>query len=141
AGGFFGEHLGSILAFGIWMAVYGSIYLLLYFLVRRRYQRSVRRLREMSAEEGSVMRAILDKEIVDLIGWGSENGRSLDSAVDIPLPHAETLMDHYAHRLRRRLAGPALIDNAKAIADALFLRLPESKGELVDTATQQKHSF
>ena len=57
------------------------------------------------------------------------------------LRHAETLIDHHSHRLRRRVAGSALFDGAKAIADSLFLRLPESRGEVQDVATRQKHSF
>ncbi|MEO7331968.1 MAG: hypothetical protein ABI193_25550 [Minicystis sp.] len=140
-GGVLGDHLGSILAFGAWMAAYGVIYLLLYFLIRRRYQVSVRRLREMMVAEGERMRGIHKRHHGDLLRWGRAYGRSLDSAVEITLRHAETLIDHVSHRLRRRVAGSALFDGAKAIADSLFLRLPESRGEVQDVATLQKHSF
>jgi hypothetical protein len=140
-GDLLGDRLGSILAFAVWMAAYGLIYLLLYFLIRRRYQVSVRRLREMMAAEGERMRGIHQRHHGDLLRWGRAYGRSLDSAVEITLRHAETLIDHHSHRLRRRVAGSALFDGAKAIADSLFLRLPESRGEVQDVATLQKHSF
>ncbi len=61
--------------------------------------------------------------------------------MDLTLRHAEALIDHYGHRLRRRIAGPALLEAAKTIADCLFLKLPESRGELSDAATEHKHSF
>ncbi len=135
------DSLGSILAFALWMAAYGVLYLLLYFLIRRRYQVSVRRLREMMVAEGERMRGIHRRHHGDLLRWGRAYGRSLDSAVEITLRHAETLIDHVSHRLRRRVAGSALFEGAKSIADSLFLRLPESRGEVQDVATRQKHSF
>ncbi len=139
-GDFFSHHLGPLLAFGLWMAAYGALYLVLYFLIRRRYQANIRRLKEMSEGEAAAMKAIYRRHLGDLVRWGRAYGRSLDSAVEITLRHAETLIDHDAHNLRRRLANPALLAQAKTIADSLFLRLPESRGELQDVATLQKHS-
>src|SRR5262249_27477961 len=44
------EHLlGTVLGFAVWIAVYGSIWMAFYLMIRRRYQVSVRRLREMLA--------------------------------------------------------------------------------------------
>lgn len=140
-GDYLAQHLGSILAFGLWMAAYGAIYLVLYFLIRRRYQVSVRRLKEMAEGEAAAMKAIYRRHLGDLVRWGRAYGRSLDSAVEITLRHAETLIENDAHSLRRRLANPALLAQAKTIADSLFLRLPESRGELQDVATLQKHSY
>jgi len=140
-GDFFSRHLGPILAFGLWMAAYGALYLVLYVLIRRRYQANVRRLKEMSEGEAAAMKAIYRRHLGDLVRWGRAYGRSLDGAVEITLRHAETLIDHDAHSLRRRLAHPALLVQAKTIADSLFLRLPESRGELQDTATLQRHSL
>lgn len=139
-GDFFASNLGAILAFGLWMAAYGALYLLLYFLLRRRYQVNVRRLEEMAAGEAAAMKAIYRRHLGDLVRWGRAYGRSLDSAVEITLRHADTLLDHDAHSLRRRLANPELLRQAKTIAESLFLRLPESRGELQDVATLQSHS-
>lgn len=139
-GDFFSRNLGQILAFGVWMAAYGAIYLLLYLLLRRRYQVNVRRLKEMVEGEAAAMKSIYRRHLGDLVRWGRAYGRSLDSAVEITLRHADTLLDHDAHSLRRRLANPALLAQAKSLADSLFLRLPESRAELQDVATRQKHS-
>lgn len=139
-GDFFSRNLGQILAFAVWMAVYGAIYLVVYFLMRRRYQVNVRRLKEMAEGEAAAMKSIYRRHLGDLVRWGRAYGRSLDSAVEIMLRHADTLIDHDAHSLRRRLANPALLAQAKTIADSIFLRLPESRGELQDVATRQKHS-
>jgi hypothetical protein len=140
-GDFFAHHLGPILAFGLWMAAYGALYLVLYFLIRRRYQASVRRLKEMAGGEAAALKAIYRRHLGDLVRWGRAYGRSLDGVVEVTLRHAETLIDHDIHSLRRRLANPALLAQAKTIADSLFLRLPESRGELQDVATLQKHSL
>ncbi len=139
-GDFFSKNLAQILAFGVWMAIYGAIYLALYFLLRRRYQVNVRRLAEMAAGEAAAMKSIYRRHLGDLVRWGRAYGRSLDGAVEITLRHADTLVDHDAHSLRRRLAHPALLAQATTSAESLFLRLPESRGELQDVATRQKHS-
>jgi hypothetical protein len=137
----FESFLGTALGFGVWLAIYGSIYLVLYFSIRRRYEVNVRRLRSMAAGEAENMQRIHRRHLADLVRWGAEYGRSLDSAVEITLRHAEALIDYYAHRLRRRVAGPALLDAAKSIADSLFAKLPEAKGDLLDAATTQNHSL
>lgn len=137
----FDHAVGTVLGFAVWLAIYGSISLAFYFLVRRRYQSNVRRLRQMLVDEKVNMERIHAGHLLDLVRWGAEYGRSLDSAVDLTLRHAEALIDHYGHRLRRRIAGPALLEAAKTIADCLFLKLPESRGELSDAATEHKHSF
>lgn len=141
SGGFLSENAGTALGFAVWAGIYGSIYLTLYFAIRRRYQVNVRRLRELRSGEDAAMKAIYDKHLAELAAWGREYGRSLDAAVEITVRHAETLVDHYAHRLRRRIAGPALIEGSKTIADCLFLKLPESRGELQDASTTHKHSL
>ncbi len=130
-----------MLGFLVWLAIYGSISLAFYFAMRRRYQSRLRRLKQMLADEKPTMRRIRERHLAELGRWGAEYGRSLDSAVDLTLRHAEALIDHYGHRLRRRIAGPALLEAAKSIADCLFLKLPESRGELQDAATEHKHSF
>src|SRR5262249_38995219 len=122
--------LGIVLGFGVWLAIYGSIYLAFYFSVRRRYETSMRRLRQMLADDATVMQKIHRRHLAELGRWAGEYGRSLDSAMDLTLRHAEALIDHYGHRLRRRIAGPALLDAGKTIADCLFLKLPESRGAL-----------
>lgn len=137
----FDHAMGTVLGMVVWLVIYGSISLAFYFLVRRRYQTSVRRLRKMMADEAHNMDQIHAEHLLSLVRWGGEYGRSLDSAVDLTVRHAEALIDHYAHRLRRRIAGPALLEAAKTIDDCLFLKLPESRGELADAATEHKHSF
>ena len=137
----FESFLGTALGFGVWLAIYGSIYLVLYLSIRRRYEVNVRRLRSMAAGEAENMQRIHRRHLADLVRWGAEYGRSLDSAVELTLRHAEALIDHYGHRLRRRIAGPALLDAAKTIADGLFAKLPEAKGDLLDAATTQTHSL
>ncbi len=139
--GFLGENLPHALGFLAWIAIYGSIYLALYFSIRRRYQVNVKKLRDMMRDKEQTMKAIHDKHVGELVRWGAEYGRSLDNAVEITLRHAETLIDHYGDRLRRRIAGPALLEGAKTIADCLFMKLPESRGDLQDAATSHKHSF
>jgi hypothetical protein len=133
--------LGTVLGFAVWLAIYGTIYLAFYFSIRTKYQTSVRRLRQMLADEPYVMQRIRRRHLQELGRWAAEYGRSLDSSVEITLRHAEALIDHYGHRLRRRIAGPALLDAAKTIADCLFLKLPESRGELADAATEHTHSL
>ncbi len=135
------HYLGTVLGFVVWLAIYGSISLAFYFAMRRRYQRHVRRLAQMLAERESIMERIHRSHVAELTRWGAEYGRSLDTAVDFTLRHAEALIDHYGHRVRRRIAGPALLEGAKSIADCLFLKLPESRGELRDAATEHRHSF
>jgi hypothetical protein len=135
------HYLGIALGFGVWVAIYGSISLAFYFAMRRRYQINVRRLARMAEDQASIMEKIHQGHLADLTRWGAEYGRSLDTAVDLTLRHAEALIDHYGHRLRRRIAGPALLEATKSIADCLFLKLPESRGELRDAATEHKHSF
>jgi len=135
------DFVGTALGFGVWLAIYGSIYLAVYFALRRRYERSARKLRSMLEGQAQAMQRIHERHLAALSRWGAEYGRSLDSAVEITVHHAEQLVDHYAHRLRRRVAGPALLEAAKIIADGLFLKLPESKGELADVATTHEHSL
>jgi hypothetical protein len=135
------EVLGTLLGFGVWLAIYGSIYLALFFAIRRRYQVNVRRLESMASTREQAMDQIHRRHVAELVRWGGEYGRSLDRAVEITVRHAEQLIDHYGNRLRRRIAGPALLEGAKTIADCLFLKLPESKGELEDVATSQEHSI
>src|SRR5262249_45825570 len=129
------------LGFAVWIAIYGSISLAIYLSVRRRYEVSVRRLKQMLADEAVIMQRIYRGHLAELARWSAEDGRSLDSAVELTLRHAEALIDHYAHRLRRRIAGPALLEGAKTIANCLFLKLPESRGELKDAATEHTHSL
>jgi hypothetical protein len=133
--------MGTVLGFGVWLGIYGTIYIVFYLSVRRRYESSIRRLRQMMADEPRVMARIRQRHLEELGRWAGAYGKSLDSAVDITLRHAEGLIDHYGHRLRRRIAGPALLDGAKTIANCLFLKLPESRGELADAATEHKHSL
>jgi succinate dehydrogenase hydrophobic anchor subunit len=137
----FESFLGTALGFGVWLAIYGSIYLVLYFSIRRRYEVNVRRLRSMAAGEAENMQQIHRRHLADLVRWGAEYGRSLDSAIEITLRHAEALIDYYGHRVRRRVAGAALLDGSNAIADSLFSKLPEAKGDLLDAATTQRHSL
>lgn len=137
----FHDLLGTALGMGVWLALYGSIYLAFYFAIRRKYEFNVRRLRGMLAAEAQTMERIHRGHLSDLSRWGAEYGRSLDSATEMTVRHAEALINHYAHRLKRRIAGPALLENAKTIADCLFLKLPESKGELEDVATSHPHSL
>lgn len=133
--------LGTVLGMLVWLATYGSIYLLVYFAIRRKYELNLRRLQAMLADQAEMMSRIHRRHLSDLARWGSEYGRSLDSAVEMTVRHAEALVDHVAHRLRRRIAGPALLEHAKTIAECLFLKLPESKGDLEDVATTYQHSF
>src|SRR5262249_37092075 len=124
-----------------WMAMYGAIYISLYVLVRRRYQVNVRRLKDMLSAEETILRSIRDRHVRELVSWGREYGRSLDTSTAITMRHAETLLDNCAHRLRRRIAGPALLEGARTIGEALFSKLPESTGELQDAATTHRHSL
>ncbi len=139
--GFWEEHLATGLGFVTWLAAYGSIYLVLFFSVRRRYQVNMRRLRALREGERDAIEGIQKRHVRELAAWGREYGESLDNAVTIARRHAETLVDHVGHELRRRIAGPTLLEPAKSIADGLFLKLPESRGELADAATTHKHSF
>lgn len=133
--------LGTALGMIVWLALYGSIYLGVYFAIRRNYEMNLRRLAAMRRDQGEMLSRIHRGHLADLSRWGAEYGRSLDTAVEITVRHAEALIDHDAHRLRRRVAGPTLLEHAKTIADCLFLKLPESKGELEDLATSHPHSF
>lgn len=133
--------VSTVLGFGAWIAIYGSLYLVLFFAIRRRYDVSIRRLRMMEAGEARTMQDIHHHHLADLSRWGAEYGRMLDNAVEITRRHSETLLDHYSHRLRRRVASAALVDTAKTIADCLFRKLPESRGELQDAATTHRHSL
>jgi hypothetical protein len=138
---FFEEHGGAILAFGVWMAGYGAIYIGLFLSVRRNYQVNKRRLAEMRASEKAILASLRDKQVRELVNWGKEYGRSLDGAVGITLRHAETLLDHCEGRLRRRIAGPELFEGARKVGEALFAKLPESTGSVQDAVTTHPHSF
>ena len=138
---FFEEHGGAILAFGIWMAGYGAIYIGLFLSVRRNYQVNKRRLAEMRASEKTILASLRDKQVRELVNWGKEYGRSLDGAVGITLRHAETLLDHCEGRLRRRIAGPELFEGARKVGEAMFAKLPESTGSVQDAVTTHPHSF
>jgi hypothetical protein len=140
-GDFLTDNLGAILAFVLWAAGYGAIYLAMYFAIRRRYQGNVRRLRQMRDHEEATLRSIREGHIRELLVWARGYGQGLDSAVEITLRHAEALVDHAAHRLRRRVAPQDLLDGAKVVADALFARLPESRGDVQDAGTTHKHSL
>ena len=135
------DAVGTVLGMIVWLGLYGSIYLALYFAIRRKFELNLRRLKSMLEGRRETMETIHRRHLSELARWGAEYGRSLDTSVEITVRHAEALIDHHAHRLRRRIASDELLSRAKTIADCLFLKLPESKGELQDLATSHAHSF
>ncbi len=73
---------------------------IVYFAIRRRYELNVRRrehARRSRAHDGEDHR----RHISGASALGRRLRRSLDSAVEMTVRHAEQLIDHYAHRLRR----------------------------------------
>jgi hypothetical protein len=135
--GFWATAVGSL----VWVAAYGSIYFTLYLVLRRNYQVNRKKLRTMLSTEVERLARIYREHLDDLSRWGAEYGKSLDDAIDITVHHAETLIDHYGDKLRRRVAGPTLLEAAKLIADRLFSKLPEAQGDLQDAATTHRHSL
>ncbi len=134
-------HLGTAIALGGWLAVYGAIYFGLYLYLRHRSQAYLRRLEEMHSRRQEDLDLIYEHHVEELFTWAGDYARTLDDAVDIASRQARLLIARSARRLRRRLASEQLIDAARTIASELFAQLPESSVGLQDVATRHQHSL
>jgi hypothetical protein len=134
------DHLATALGLSLWLLLYGAFYLTIYLVL---FVRSHRNLRELRAMELDLPRVTLDIEARhrnQLVAWAREYGGSLDEATRVASKQVLMLLQRSVHRLRRRIANRALLEQSDRMAAAFFSRLPESSKGLRDVATEQRHT-
>ncbi|MCB9632841.1 MAG: hypothetical protein H6721_11975 [Sandaracinus sp.] len=136
-----GEYLPSAVGLGLWLAGYGALYLVLFFVLRRKSLQHVKELELLRASYKEKIADLRDEHLGALARWARDYGRTLDDAVLLARSQAQLLVERARHRLRRRVASPRLLDLAGEVARCFFAKLPESATNLEDVATMQKHSF
>ena len=132
------DHLATALS--LWLLLYGAFYLTIYLVL---FVRSHRNLRELRAMELDLPRVTLDIEARhrnQLVARAREYGGSLDEATRVASKQVLMLLQRSVHRLRRRIANRALLEQSDRMAAAFFSRLPESSKGLRDVATEQRHT-
>ena len=132
--GWLKDNMASILALVLWTAAVAVIYFSVYFIIRRRYQGHLKALQQLRDEQQSRLQAIYDKHHGDLLGWADDYGRTLDAAIELTARHITMLAAHFLQRVRQRIAGAELLDQARQLSDALF-------AQLQDAVTTKKTSF
>ena len=139
--GFVRDALSNSLALGLWLAVYGALYLGLYFYLRWRSRRHLSQLEEMRRTFSSRVADLRDEHLDELQRWAHEYAGTLDDAASLTRNQATMLVNRSVHRLRRRIASPRLLALASEVAMCFFDRLPESSKHLQDVATSHQHSW
>lgn len=139
--GFVRDALSNTFALGLWLAVYGALYLGLYFYLRWRSGRYLSQLEEMREGFANRVADARDRHLDDLQRWAHEYAGTLDDAAALTRNQAAMLVHRSVHRLRRRIASPRLLSLASEVAVCFFERLPESSKQLQDVATSHQHSW
>ncbi|MAQ16464.1 MAG: hypothetical protein CMN30_16935 [Sandaracinus sp.] len=139
--GFIRDALSNSAALGLWLVVYGGLYMGLYLFLRWRSGRYLGRLEEMRKHFADQVADIRDQHLQDLDRWAHEYAGTLDDAAALTLNQAAMLVQRSTHRLRRRIASPRLLGLAAEVAVCFFDKLPESSKHLQDVATSHKHSW
>ena len=138
---FFRELLANAFALGLWLSIYGALYLALYAFLRWRSARYLGRLRDLRRNFADRIADLRDKQLDELQRWARDYGRTLDEAALLTSTQAAMMVQRTAHRLRRRIASPRLLTLASEVALCFFHRLPESSKDMHDVATSHKHSL
>ena len=133
--------LSNAFALGLWLAVYGALYLALYLFLRWRSARYLSRLRDLRRHFADRVADLRDQHLDELHRWAHEYAGTLDDAAALTLNQARMLVHRSTHRLRRRIASPRLLALAGEVAVCFFEKLPESSKHLQDVATSHKHSW
>jgi hypothetical protein len=118
-----------------------AIYFSLYLVIRRGSRQHYLKLQRLKDQQEERLARIRRRHLKALSRWAQEYGDTIDAAVALTARHVQMLGRHYAQRVRRRMCGRALHDQAEGIADILFTQLPEATGELADVVTTTKHSL
>ena len=139
--GFVREALSNLFALGLWLVIYGGVYLGLYLFLRWRSARYLTRLEDMRKNFANRVADIRDRHLEDLGRWVHEYAGTLDDAASLTQNQAAMLVQRSTHRLRRRIASPRLLALASEVAVHFFEKLPESSKHLQDVATSHKHSW
>lgn len=143
--GSFGElvndNLPTLVALGAWLAAYGALYFGLYLYLRRKSQLYLRRLHEMRRGADAETESLRQRHVEELLDWAADYGHALDETALITVRQCEMLLGRTMHRLRRRVASPALVEHGGAVRDALFAHLPEASRDLKDRSTDHEQSL
>lgn len=139
--GFMRDALSNTFALGLWLTVYGALYLGLYFYLRWRSGRYLSQLEEMRRTFSNRVADLRDQHLDELQRWAHEYAGTLDDAAALTRNQAAMLVHRSVHRLRRRIASPRLLALASEVAVCFFDRLPESSKQLQDVATSHQHSW
>ncbi len=139
--GTLGEYAPSVIGLGLWLTIYGALYLGLYIGLRWWSGRKVARLETLRNTYKDRIADIRDMHLEGLQRWARDYATTLDDAAMLTLHQALMLVQRTRHRLRRRVASKMLLALAEEVAQCFFARLPESATELRDVATQREHSL
>jgi hypothetical protein len=125
----------------LWAGFYGAIYFSLWGWLWWRSRGRLRELRVMEQKYPEVVHEITQRHQRSLLQWADEYGRALDDSVRLALRQAEMLIARTEQRIGRAVAPPELLQEADAIAAALFGKLPEASTQLQDGLTAHQHSW
>lgn len=139
--GFYYETLPTLIGGGLWLSIYGLIYLSLFFYLWSRSLVHRRRLRAMQSGFNETLSLLMNEHRERLGRWARDYGAMLDEASSVVLKQAEMLYERAIDRIRRRLASHELLEHADRASRAFFVRLPESSQKLEDVATGRRHSL
>jgi hypothetical protein len=135
------DDLPAIIAFLAWTLTIAALYFTMYFVVRHKSKRHHVELALLKSQQADRLAKIRNKQLSALLLWATDYGRTLDTAARLTTRHIELFAQHYAARMRRRLAGTLLIDVAKHMRDTFLGQLPEASGTLQDAVTTREHSW
>ncbi len=135
------DSLPTTMALVLWTATVATIYFSLYLVIRRGSRQHYQKLQRLHHQQDDRLAQIRRTHRAALSRWAKEYGDTIDAAVALTARHVQMLGRHYAQRVRRRMCGQGLHDQAKGIAEILFSQLPEATGELADAVTTTKHSL
>lgn len=133
--------LPSIMALVLWTGTVATIYFSLYLVIRRGSRLHYQRLQRLRQQQDERLSRIRKRHVEALARWAGEYGDTVDAAVKLVARNVQMLGRHYAQRVRRRMCGQTLHDQAKGIAEVLFQQLPEATGQLADAVTTERHSL
>jgi hypothetical protein len=135
------DSLPTTMAMVLWTGTVAAIYFSLYLVIRRGSRQHYLKLQRLKDQQEERLARIRRHHLKALSRWAQEYGDTIDAAVALTARHVQMLGRHYAQRVRRRMCGRALHDQAEGIAAILFAQLPEATGELADAVTTTKHSL
>lgn len=135
------DSLPDIFGFVAWTGLISGIYFFTFLAIRSKSLAYATQLRRMHDEEEGKRRALRKRHVGELGVWIDGFGKSLDRMIEISAQNAMLLVANARERLHRRAVGEALRRMVAKVGAGLLSRLPESKGELADELTTQKHTL